>query len=128
MIYLFPKTRTRNRRRRFSILGLCSLPRHLRIGFKAALISHQRMYPHIMFSRGFCVWSSHLLLFLASLTFAKADYYIDDSNGSVIYTQSQTTNPSMWYSSSETNPSGITFSGNNSAETIDFSRLYNNTL
>jgi hypothetical protein len=60
-------------------------------------------------------------MFLASLTFAKADYYIDDTNSSVQYTGS-------WASANPSNPPNIVYTGNNSAETIDLGRVNNGTL
>ena len=80
-------------------------------------------YPHIMFGQGFCISSSYLLLFLASLTFTQADYIIDDSNSTVAYTPID-----MWIPTSASSPAEITFSGNSSDETIDYSRIYNSTL
>ena len=72
------------------------------------------------------VWLSYTLLFLGLLELTKADYYIDDTNSTILYTQA--VGSGLWYKSSQSNPAQIVYAGNNSLETIDYSRLYYNTL
>ena len=64
----------------------------------------------------------HLLLALAAMAATPAKYYMDDTDSSIIYSPLD-----LWGSASASHPVNVIYPGNNSAEMIDYTRLYKNT-
>jgi hypothetical protein len=79
---------------------------------------------HIMFHQGICLWL-YLLPFFTPFTFTRADYWMDDTNSSILYTPLTGV---TWAWVRMPDPTFMTLSINGSATIIDLDRAYNKTL
>ena len=79
-----------------------------------------------MIHRGICLWS-HFLPFFALFTLTRADYFIDNTNSSIIYTP-LTGAIWAWENLNPNTAVQIIFMDDGSPSTIDYTRVYNETV